>query len=153
MTGVDIMTWVLTLVGVLGFHLAAKQIWWAWYINIANQAVWAAYAVVTEQWAFLIGVAFYTAVFSNNARNWTRKHINESLPPIRVPEHAPFSTVKYLTDYETYALKSHKHFYRLNRIDDEIMTFECRSSICRDPWFTMARIELWPYQYERVNHE
>lgn len=68
------MDWILMAVGILGFHLAGKKIWWAWYVNIANQIVWAVYSVTTQQWGFLVGVVFYTIVFSINARNWTRDH-------------------------------------------------------------------------------
>lgn len=68
----QILTWILTIVGLTGFFLAGRKIWWAWYVNIANQLIWFAYAVITQQWAFLIGVAVYTVVFTQNAIKWTR---------------------------------------------------------------------------------
>ena len=67
-------SWVLSLVGVTGFWLAGKKVWWCWYINIANQLIWTAYAVVTRQWGFMIGVAVYMVVFVRNAVAWTREH-------------------------------------------------------------------------------
>jgi hypothetical protein len=51
---------------------------WAWYVNIANQAIWTVYALVTEQWGFLVGVAVYTWVFVGNAIRWTREHHAET---------------------------------------------------------------------------
>lgn len=68
------MDWILTAVGILGFWLAGRMVWWAWYVNIANQALWAAYALLTEQYGFLIGTAFYLCVFVQNAIKWTKKH-------------------------------------------------------------------------------
>jgi hypothetical protein len=67
-------SWVLTIVGVTGFLLAGQKIWWAWYLNIANQALWLSYGVVTEQWGFVAGGVVYTVVFVRNAAVWTREH-------------------------------------------------------------------------------
>ena len=66
-------SWALTLVGVAGFWLAGRKVWWSWYVNIANQVLWLAYSLVTEQWGFLVGVAVYTWVFVGNAVRWTRE--------------------------------------------------------------------------------
>lgn len=73
------MIWsiVLTAIGLAGFVLAGKKVWWCWYVNIANQVLWATYAVVTEQWGFLASAAVYTWVFAGNARQWTRDRSKE----------------------------------------------------------------------------
>ena len=70
------MPWdyILSLAGVAGFILAGKKIWWAWYINIAAQFIWLAYALVTKQYGFLIGTVIYFAVFIKNAYDWTKEH-------------------------------------------------------------------------------
>lgn len=68
----QLYSWVLTAIGLTGFYLAGKRVWWSWYINIANQIVWFFYALYTEQWGFLAGVAVYTAVFVKNSYEWTR---------------------------------------------------------------------------------
>lgn len=61
-------------VGILGFHLAGKRVWWAWYVNLANQVVWATYGLITGLWAFTLSALFYGFVFSNNAIKWTKNH-------------------------------------------------------------------------------
>ena len=68
------MAWVLTAVGILGFKLAGRKVWWAWYVNLANQLLWAIYALASHQFAFLVGVAFYAWTFTGNAVLWTREH-------------------------------------------------------------------------------
>lgn len=73
----QIWSWVLTIIGVTGFWLAGKKIWWCWYINIANQVIWATYSIVTEQWGFLLGCLVYTIVFIKNATKWTVEHVEE----------------------------------------------------------------------------
>lgn len=73
----QIWSWALTLIGVTGFFLAGKKVWWCWYLNIANQFLWLAYSIITEQWGFLVGVAVYMWVFVQNARLWTKEHLSE----------------------------------------------------------------------------
>lgn len=73
-----VWSWLLTLIGVTGFYFAGKKKWWCWYINIANQALWVAYSLITEQWGFLLGCAIYSWVFGRNAIEWTREHFTRS---------------------------------------------------------------------------
>lgn len=72
----QIWSWVLTIIGLIGFYLAGRKVWWCWYVNIANQILWATYSFVTEQWGFLVGVFAYTAIFTKNAIEWTKDHKN-----------------------------------------------------------------------------
>lgn len=70
----QIWSWVLSVIGLAGFFLSGKKIWWAWYVNIANQAIWLAYSIVTEQWGFLVATVAYFVVFTKNAIAWTVEH-------------------------------------------------------------------------------
>lgn len=63
--------WVVSIVGIIGFYLAGKKVWWAWYVNLANQALWLVYSITTQQWGFLLATLFYVGVFSKNAHTWT----------------------------------------------------------------------------------
>lgn len=75
MTLEQILSWVVGAVGITGFFLAGKRVWWAWYVNIGCQAIWGAFAIVSNNYAFLITAFFYTIVFSKNAWNWTLDHL------------------------------------------------------------------------------
>ena len=68
------MDWIVTIIGLIGFYLAGERIWWAWYVNIANQILWAIFAIATQQWGFLLGIHLYLFVFSKNAYSWTKEH-------------------------------------------------------------------------------
>lgn len=73
------MDWILVLVGLTGFILAGRKIWWAWYVNIACQGLWFWYAISTEQYGFILGATVYTVVFTINAVKWTReRHVDEA---------------------------------------------------------------------------
>lgn len=67
-------SWALSVGGLIGFFLAGRKVWWAWYVNIANQVLWTFYAFATEQWGFLAATGFYMYVFSRNAYLWTKEH-------------------------------------------------------------------------------
>lgn len=69
-------SYVLTAFGITCFYLAGKKIWWSWYIGIIGQFVWFAYALITDQWGFIIGSLFYTAIYINNSIKWTKQHFN-----------------------------------------------------------------------------
>lgn len=71
------MDWVVMIVGIIGFWLAGKKIWWAWYVNIFNQILWTVYAILFQQWGFLAGTAFYLIIFIKNAISWTKEHLEE----------------------------------------------------------------------------
>lgn len=70
----QILSWVMGVIGIFGFLLAGRKVWWAWYVNIACQALWITYAIVTNQPAFFMTALFYVGVFSRNAYLWTKEH-------------------------------------------------------------------------------
>lgn len=70
-------SWILTVVGLTGFILAGKRVWWAWYINIGCQVLWFTYAIITSQYGFIVASIAYTVVFTKNAIAWTRDHEDE----------------------------------------------------------------------------
>lgn len=70
-------SWILTAVGLTGFILAGRKVWWCWYINIACQGLWMTYAIVTEQFGFVVASLVYTIVFTQNAVEWTKERPRE----------------------------------------------------------------------------
>lgn len=77
------MDYLLVAVGLLGFILAGRKIWWAWYVNIACQFLWFAYAIISQQYGFILGAIVYTIVFTGNAIKWTKEH---KAKPKEVPD-------------------------------------------------------------------
>lgn len=70
----QIWSWILSAVGLVGFFFAGRKVWWAWYINIACQALWFIYAIVSEQYGFIVASLAYTFLFTKNAIAWTKEH-------------------------------------------------------------------------------
>lgn len=81
--------YIITAVGLLGFFLAGKKIWWAWYVNIANQILWFIYGWVTDQWGFVVGTLAYTIVFVKNAYSWTRERGEDMPEEIQIDKRCP----------------------------------------------------------------
>ena len=79
----QILSWVVSAIGILGFYLAGKKIWWAWYVNIANQVFWTMFAFITQNWGFLLATAFYLWVFGRNAYLWTKNRNKK--PEVEIP--------------------------------------------------------------------
>jgi NADH:ubiquinone oxidoreductase subunit 5 (subunit L)/multisubunit Na+/H+ antiporter MnhA subunit len=72
-------SWILAVVGLAGFVLAGRHVWWCWYINLGCQVLWFAYAIVTHQFGFIASAIVYSVVFFGNARKWTREHHEKQL--------------------------------------------------------------------------
>lgn len=86
----QIFPYVLVLVGIVGFELAGRRIWWAWHVNIANQILWFIFAWITGYWGFFIGAFFYTYQFIRNAYKWTKDRDSLRKAP---DEYVKFGTV------------------------------------------------------------
>lgn len=70
-------SWVLAFVGLVGFWLAGRKVWWCWYINIVAQILWFSYAIITQQYGFVVSAILYSIVFFQNARTWTLEHFRK----------------------------------------------------------------------------
>ena len=70
----QLWSWLLAIVGITGFILAGRKIWWAWWVNLACQVLWFAYGFFTDQWGFVAASIAYTIVFAKNAISWTSEH-------------------------------------------------------------------------------
>lgn len=77
------MDWILTGVGLSCFWLAGRKVWWAWFVGLAGQGLWAAYAITTKQYGFLVGVAAYTVVYLDNQIKWAREHRRDKTPEVK----------------------------------------------------------------------
>lgn len=70
----EVWSWILTIIGLTGFYFVGKKKWWAWYINLFCQLLWFTYAIVTEQYGFIVAALFYTIIFLTNLLKWKKEH-------------------------------------------------------------------------------
>lgn len=65
-----IWSFVLSAIGIGGLFLAGRGRVAGWLIGLGAQALWAAYAIATGQYGFLLSAAGYGTVYALNARRW-----------------------------------------------------------------------------------
>jgi hypothetical protein len=65
-------SWILTAVGVSGLYFAGKNNKIGWAIGIFAQTLWIAYALVTEQYGFLVSAFAYAWVYTKNYLAWRK---------------------------------------------------------------------------------
>ena len=75
-------SWVLEGVGLLGATVIGRKHWWGWAILLINTFLWAAYAVVSNQYGFMVASFFYAPIYSRNLYTWFH-HRHHS--PLRGP--------------------------------------------------------------------
>lgn len=73
-----IWSFIVTGVGLFGFILAGRKVWWAWYVNLGCQVLWFIFGLVTAQYGFLISALVYTIIFTQNAIKWTKERKKKS---------------------------------------------------------------------------
>ena len=74
MTDAQLWSWIVTIVGVIGWYFVGKKYWWSWFIGLACQVLWTVYAIVSNQPAFFVSVILYSFVYGKNAYSWTKEH-------------------------------------------------------------------------------
>lgn len=65
-------SWILTAVGVTGLYLAGKNNKIGWAIGIFAQSLWITYALVTEQYGFIVAACAYGWVYIKNYLSWRK---------------------------------------------------------------------------------
>lgn len=102
----QLWSYIVTAVGITGFFFVGRKVWWAWYINLACQALWFIYAIVTDQPGFIIAALFYTIVFGKNAYQWTKERFSTTEKQTDSTDNTP---IRY-----TVKLKVHPSHYMGN---------------------------------------
>ena len=61
-------SWVLTGITCTGLWLAGTPRWrrLGWGISLANEGLWITYALITQQWGFVLGALVFAAVYGRN---------------------------------------------------------------------------------------
>ena len=70
--GMEIWSWALAVVGVVGIYFVGKKTLWGWFVLLFNETLWIAYAIVTEQYGFIVSAIAYGAVYIQSYIHWKR---------------------------------------------------------------------------------
>jgi hypothetical protein len=63
-------SWLLASIGLVGLWLAGSRRTAGWWIGLAVQLLWIAYALVSKQYGFIASAVAYAVVNARNLRRW-----------------------------------------------------------------------------------
>src|SRR5690606_39445158 len=66
-------SYALGALGVLGIWLAGRKSAWGWAVGFGAQFLWLTYALVTQQYGFVLTAVAYGAVYARNWWRWTHE--------------------------------------------------------------------------------
>ena len=70
-------SYVLAAVGVTGIFFVGRKTIWGWWVLLFNEALWIAYALITDQYGFILSAIAYAAVYIRSYVHWSKEPVNE----------------------------------------------------------------------------
>lgn len=69
---------LLAVIGLTGLYIAGRKSYWGWAIGLASQILWVVYALVSDQWGFILSAAGYGAIYLRNLLRWLAEDRQEA---------------------------------------------------------------------------
>lgn len=73
-----IWSFILAALGIYGIFLAGKKNYWGWAVGFGVQFLWVIFAIVTNQYGFIISAIAYAWVYGKNFKSWRKDKANET---------------------------------------------------------------------------
>jgi hypothetical protein len=71
------MTWywsyVLAAIGVAGIFFVGRKTVWGWLVLLFNEVLWIAYALITNQYGFILSAIAYAIVYIKSYLLWRQE--------------------------------------------------------------------------------
>jgi hypothetical protein len=65
----ELWSWGLAIIGVAGIYFVGRKTLWGWFVLLFTEAIWIIYAIVTEQYGFIVSAFAYGAVYIKSYLN------------------------------------------------------------------------------------
>mgnify|MGYP001021144922 CR=1 FL=1 len=147
-------SWVLTTVGLTGFYIVGRKVWWGWFVNLGCQALWFMYAIVTGQYGFFAASIVYAILFTKNAIQWTREHRQhvknlDSQPADLGSNIEPLPSIVSadVVDLSTYGYEAVDGLRKGRVTSSTGQVFISRAAVLYDEWFAI-KVALIDYAEE-----
>jgi hypothetical protein len=72
---VEYWSYVLATIGVTGIFFVGRKTIWGWLILCVNECLWIVYALVTEQYGFIIAAIAYGVVYVKSFIGWRKDEV------------------------------------------------------------------------------
>jgi len=112
------MLWsfILAAIGVFGLYLAGRGDHRGWMVGIGAQFLWATYAIVTNQWGFLVSCFAYGWVYTmplvrrwREKRDWVRNYESQLVATV-VTEDGAVAHVTGYSRFDTWLITTARRF-------------------------------------------
>ena len=69
----ELWSWALAVVGVVGIYFVGKKTLWGWFVLLFGETLWVVYAVITEQYGFIVSAIAYGVVYVSSYFSWKKE--------------------------------------------------------------------------------
>jgi len=66
------MSWLLSIVGIIGLISVGRKRWWGFAIGLCNEVLWVYFAITRQEYGLILGAVMYGAVNIYNGTKWRR---------------------------------------------------------------------------------
>jgi hypothetical protein len=70
-------SYLLAIIGVAGIFFVGRKDKWGWWVLLFNEVLWIAYAVITQQYGFILSAIAYAIVYIRSYIHWSKEPINK----------------------------------------------------------------------------
>jgi len=68
-------SYVLAAIGVTGIFFVGRKTIWGWFVLLFNEVLWIAYALITNQYGFILSAIAYAIVYIKSYMLWRRETV------------------------------------------------------------------------------
>jgi hypothetical protein len=68
-------SYVLAAIGVTGIFFVGRKTIWGWFVLLFNEVLWIAYALITNQYGFILSAIAYAVVYIKSYMLWRREAV------------------------------------------------------------------------------
>jgi nicotinamide riboside transporter PnuC len=66
-------SYVLAAIGVTGIFFVGRRTIWGWFVLLFNEVLWIAYALITNQYGFILSAIAYAVVYIKSYLLWRKE--------------------------------------------------------------------------------
>jgi hypothetical protein len=66
-------SYVLAAIGVTGIFFVGRKTIWGWFVLLFNEVLWIAYALITNQYGFILSAIAYAIVYIKSYMLWRQE--------------------------------------------------------------------------------
>jgi hypothetical protein len=66
-------SYLLAVIGVAGIFFVGRKTLWGWFVLLFNEVLWIAYAIITNQYGFILSAIAYAIVYIKSYLLWRQE--------------------------------------------------------------------------------